>query len=387
MDIASPKKWRKNMESLAFQPAIIQGMTLKNRFIRSATFEGMADFEGKPTRKLENLYWDLANGDVGLIVTGLTHVDGYKNLPNIEGLPFALAMDEDRFIDDWSELIEGVHQRGAKIAMQLVHLGRQDIAHLREPVAPSAVRLGTNDVVPRELTVEEIDALVEKFVQSCRRVKEAGFDAVQFHGGHGFLISNFNSPYFNVRNDKYGGCTENRARFIGDIIKKSRVLVGPDFPILIKMNFDDFIEGGLQKDEAIEIARLIIEAGVNAIEVTGGTSSDDPLRESAEGIDKEEDEAYFLSYARALKDHVSVPVILVGGLRSPAVIDKLLSNRIADFVSMSRPFICEPSLIRRWRNGDVNKAKCISCNKCRKNMSKRSLRCYMDESEESAYCN
>ena len=189
---------------------------------------------------------------------------------------------------------------------------------------------------------------------------------------------------WNKRNDKYGGSTENRARFIVNIIEKTRILVGSDFPILIKMNFDDFIEGGLQKDEAIEIAKIIVQAGVDAIEVTGGISSDDPLRESAEGIYRVEDEAYFMSYARALKDHVSTPVILVGGIRSPVVINKLLSNRIADFISMARPFICEPWLIRRWNDGDVNKAKCISCNKCRKNMSKDSLRCYIDESEEKA---
>lgn len=216
------------MKSWAFQSGIIKSMTLKNRFIRSATFEGMANFEGKPTQKLKELYYNLADGQVGLIVTGLTHVDGYKNLPNIEGLPFPLEMDEDRFIDDWTEIIEGVHRRGAKIAMQLIHLGRQDIPQFREPVAPSAVRLRNSGPVPRELTVEEIEALIEKFAQSCRRVKEAGFDAVQLHGGHGFLISNFISPYFNIRNDRYGGSTENRARFIVDIIEKARISVGTD---------------------------------------------------------------------------------------------------------------------------------------------------------------
>lgn len=367
------------MESLLFQPSKIKSMTLKNRFIRSATFEGMADFEGRPTQKLKELYCNLADGEVGLIVTGLAHVDGYKNLPNIDGLPFPLTMDENRFIDDWGDLIEEVHNRGAKIAMQLIHLGRQDIPHLREPIAPSAVQLENSGSVPRELTLDEINELIEKFAQSCRRVKEAGFDAVQLHGGHGYLISNFISPYFNIRNDEYGGSTENRARFIVKILEKARHLVGHEFPILIKMNFDDFIKGGLKKDEAIKIAKIIIQAGIDAIEVTGGTSSNNPLRESVKGIMDEKDEAYFMPYARALKNHVSVPVILVGGLRSPTVIDKLLTDGIVDYISMARPFICEPGLIKRWKDGNMNKAKCISCNKCKENISKESLRCYIDE--------
>jgi 2,4-dienoyl-CoA reductase-like NADH-dependent reductase (Old Yellow Enzyme family) len=380
----TPLQMEEHMKSMAFQPAKIKNMQLKNRFVRSATFEGMANFEGRPTQKLKELYYNLADGQVGLIVTGLTHVDGYKNLPNIDGLPFPLAIDEDRFINDWGDLIEGVHRRGSKIAMQIIHLGRQDIPHLREPVAPSAIQLANSGIVPRELTVDEINELIEKFAQSCRRVKEAGFDAVQLHGGHGFLISNFISPYFNIRNDEYGGCTENRARFIVRIIEKARKLVGSEFPILIKMNFDDFITGGLNKDEAIKIAKIITQAGIDAIEVTGGISSDNPLRESAKGINAEKDEAYFMSYAKAMKNHVSIPAILVGGLRSPTVIDNLLINGIVDFISMARPFICEPRLIRRWKDGDVNKAKCISCNKCRENMSKESLRCYIDESEEKA---
>ena len=174
------------MESLSLLPSKIKNMKLKNRFIRSATFEGMADFEGRPTQKLKELYCNLAEGGLGLIVTGLAHVDGYKNLPDIKGLPFPLAIDEDRFINDWGDLIEEVHIRGAKIAMQISHLGRQDIPHLREPVAPSAVQLENSGNVPRELTFNEINELIEKFAQSCRRVKEAGFDAVQLHGGHGY---------------------------------------------------------------------------------------------------------------------------------------------------------------------------------------------------------
>ncbi|MBN2060784.1 MAG: NADH:flavin oxidoreductase [Deltaproteobacteria bacterium] len=370
------------MDSLLFTATKIKNINLKNRFVRSATFENMATPDGRPTQMLKEMYNDLAEGEVGLIVTGLAHVDGYKNLQGAKGIPFPLAIDEDRFIDDWRDVIEGVHKHGAKIAMQIIHPGRQDIPHIREPVAPSAVRLENSDRAPREMTANEIHELIEKFAQSCRRVKEAGFDAVQLHGGHGYLISNFISPYFNIRDDSYGGSTHNRARFITEIIKRARKMVGPEFPIMIKMNFDDFIKGGLNRDEAVRIAKIIVQAGIDAIEVTGGVSSHNPLSVSAKAINREKDEAYFQSYAKALKKQVPVPVILVGGIRSISVIDKLIRDEITDFIAMCRPFICEPGLIKRWKEGDSKKAKCISCNKCRENLPKQSVRCYLNESLE-----
>ena len=371
------------MESALFEQIEIGGLKIKNRFVRSGTFEGMATFEGRPTRMLKDLYSELADGEVGLIITGLTHVEGYRNLPDIPGAPFPLAVDNEFFIDDWKEIIDDVHQRRAKIALQITHLGRQDIPELREPIAPSAVPLENSDIIPREMTLNEIGEMVEKFAQACRRAKEAGFDAVQLHGCHGFLINNFISPYTNIRKDQYGGNTENRARFIMKILKKARSLVGPKFPILIKMNFDDFISGGLQREEAIEIAQITVQGGIDSFEVTGGTYSDDPERISATGINKCEDEAYFQTNAKALKWHVEVPVILVGGNRSYENMSKLVTDEVSDLVSMSRPFIREPGLIKRWKDGDLSKSKCISCNKCRENMSLHSLRCYEEVALDS----
>ena len=369
------------MESPLFQQIEVKGIKIKNRFVRSGTFEGMATFEGRPTAMLKDLYFALADGEVGLIITGLTHVDGYRNLPDIAGAPYPLAIDNDLFIDDWKEIIDGVHQRGAKIALQITHLGRQDIPQLREPIAPSSVPLQNSGVIPREMTVDEIDEMVEKFAQSCRRAKEAGFDAVQLHGCHGFLISNFLSPYTNIRNDKYGGDTTNRARFILEILARTRELVGPRFPLLIKMNCDDFVDGGLKKEEAIEIAQRISKGGIDCIEVSGGIHSDDPGRISAKGINKCEDEAYFQPYAKALKKHIDVPIILVGGNRSYGNMLKLATDEVTDLISMSRPLIREPGLIKRWQNGDPEKSKCISCNKCRENMALHPLRCYEEKPE------
>jgi len=343
--------------------------------------EGLATFDGRPTRKLKELYLRLAEGEVGLIVTGGAFVEAYKNLPDIEGLPFPLAIDEDRYVEDWREVTDGVHKRGSKIAMQIVHPGRQDHPRLRgsTPIAPSAVPMEDRDIVPREMTVNEVKEMVEKFAQACRRVKKAGFDAVQLHGCHGYLISNFISPYANVRTDEYGGNTENRARFIVEIVKRARELMGPDYPLLIKMNFDDFIDGGLDKDEAVGVAKMIVQAGIDCIEVSGGTQAEGGKHIAVKGINKEEKEAYFRFYAEALKKQVSVPVILVGGLRTPSVMEKLVEAGAADFVSMARPFIREPELIKRWKDGDLEKAKCISCNKCFENWTIRPTRCYIEE--------
>jgi 2,4-dienoyl-CoA reductase-like NADH-dependent reductase (Old Yellow Enzyme family) len=165
-------------------------------------------------------------------------------------------------------------------------------------------------------------------------------------------------------------------------VKKARRFAGPGYPLMIKMNFDDFIDGGLDKDEAVRVAKIIAQAGIDCIEVSGGTQAEGGKHISVKGINKEEKEAYFRSYAEALKEHVSIPVILVGGLRTPSVMEKLIEDGVADLVSMCRPFIREPQLIKRWKDGDLAKAKCISCNKCLENWIKRPTRCYVEEPME-----
>jgi 2,4-dienoyl-CoA reductase-like NADH-dependent reductase (Old Yellow Enzyme family) len=342
----------------------------------------MATSDGRPSPDLKKLYAALAEGEVGLIVTAATLVkaSAYKKSIPAESESYPLAIDEDRYIEDWKEIVDQVHEKGSKIAMQIVHPGRQESPKIigTAPIAPSAVPVTNTSITPREMTMEEIGEMVEYFAQSIRRVKEAGFDAVQLHGGHGYLISNFISPYANVRKDDYGGNTENRARFITDIVKRARDMVGPDYPIMIKMNCDDFIPGGLEKEEALRVARVIAQAGIDCIEVTGGTNSDSPLNIAAMGINKEEKEAYFKSYAEALKQQIVIPIMLVGGLRTLRVMEKIISEGIADFISMCRPLIREPGLIKRWKEGDPEKAKCISCNMCGLHVFKRPLRCYVE---------
>ncbi len=372
------------MNTILFEQATIKGIQLKNRFVRSATAEGMATSDGQPTRRLKDLYCKLAENEVSLIITGAVLVAVGKNNTKKEGIPQMpfLAIDEDRFINNWRKVTNAVHELGSKIAMQINHPGRQDFQSSK-PIAPSAVPIKYTDIVPREMTLHEINKMIEKFAQSCHRIKESGFDAVEFLGAHGHLINNFLSPHTNIRTDIFGGNTENRTRFLVEIIKRTRELVGKEYPLLIKMNFDDFVDGGLNIDEAANIAKIIVQAGIDCIEVTGGTLSESPKNIMVKGIDTEEKEAYFQSYAKALKEHVSIPVILVGGHRTPGVMERLIEDDITDFVSMCRPFIREPGLIKRWRGGDPKKAKCISCNKCLMNIFKHPLRCYTEKPLEN----
>lgn len=369
------------MNSVLFEEAIIRELRLKNKFVRSATAEAMATIDGFPTPAIKDLYCRLAEGEVGLIITGGACIEPWQNYPESLGLKSPLAIYEDRYIDAWPEIIGAVHRHGTKIAMQIGHLGRQDIPALRgsAPLAPSAVPIKSAPVIPREMTMDDVGDIVEKFAQACRRAKDAGFDAVQLHGAHGNLINNFMSPFTNRRTDAYGGSVENRSRFLVEIISRTRMLVGPDYPLMIKMNFNDFIEGGLEKDQAVKIAKIIAQAGIDCIEVSGGTLSESKGNIAVKGIQSKGQEAYFRTYAKALKANVSIPVMLVGGLRSPDVMAQVIEDGDADFISMCRPLIREPGLVKRWKNGDREKAKCISCNQCYENWIFRSLRCYAEE--------
>jgi 2,4-dienoyl-CoA reductase-like NADH-dependent reductase (Old Yellow Enzyme family) len=370
--------------SKMFEPVTIKNIEIRNRLARSATYEGMGNHKGEPSEQLAQLYSTLAEGEIGLLITSATMVQRFMMpLPEGADMAYPTYFDDDEYIDLWKPIVADVKSRGAAIVMQIVHPGRQEAPVLRmgePPLAPSAVEEKESGVMPREMTVDEIEDMVEKFAQACRRAKEAGFDGVQMHGGHGYLLSSFISPYTNRRTDEYGGNTEKRAKIIVDIIKRARELVGDDYPLMIKMNCDEFVPEGLTKEEAAKVAKIIENAGMDCIEVTAGIY-ETRNEMSKKGINKEEKEAYLRTYAETLKSAVSIPIILVGGLRSPNVIDKVLSEGIADMVSICRPLIREPQLVKRWKEGDLSKATCISCNQCSDNVFTTQLRCYVDEAK------
>jgi len=192
----------------------------------------------------------------------------------------------------------------------------------------------------------------------------SGFDGVQIHAAHSYLLSQFLSPAYNHRRDAYGGSIENRARMLVEVVQAIREGVGEDYPFLVKMNSRDFLEGGLELEDALQAGAMLKGVGIDAIEVSGGTFASGDLMPIRRGIATEGDEAYFKHEARAFKERISLPIILVGGIRSFSIAEKIVDDHSADYISMCRPFIREPGLINRWQSGDLRKAACLSDSKC-----------------------
>jgi 2,4-dienoyl-CoA reductase-like NADH-dependent reductase (Old Yellow Enzyme family) len=365
-----------------FEPKEIGGLVIKNRLVRSATGEGMASEDGGVTDKLVELYKALAEGGVGLIISGFSYVHASGRVSGGTGI------DRDGLIPGLKRIAEIVHKHGdgCKVAIQLAHCGRQS-HFLKNTIAPSAVFDPSVEKTPREMTVEEIEETVEAFAEAARRAQAAGFDAVQLHAAHGYLLSGFLSPYTNRRTDEYGGSTENRVKIVEDVYKRTVEKVGTGFPVLIKMNVDDFLEGGINLKESKKIADRFSKMGLAAIETSGcmwETAEVNPdLSSSRTKINSKDKEAYFLPNAREIKKVIDVPLILVGGIRSLDVIEKILTDGSADFVAMCRPLIREPDLPNKWLRGFGGvTAECVSCNACFDSLGTGGLRCMQKERAE-----
>jgi 2,4-dienoyl-CoA reductase-like NADH-dependent reductase (Old Yellow Enzyme family) len=381
-------------------------LEIKNHLVRSATYENAATSEGRVSDFLLDLYHTLAKGGVGLIITGAAAV--YPRTVN--GLP--MRADDDSCIPSLARIPQVVHEADpdCRVMLQLYHPGRQVIHQqdasklapfaprawmayilkhpesmalsqtarpLVEPTAPSAVYDTTFGRTPRALTLDEIERIVDAFADGVRRAQEAGFDGAQIHAAHGYLLSSFLSPRTNKREDGYGGSTENRTRIIREIHERARGKVGDNFPILIKMNTTDFLPGGVDLNETVRIGKVLSEMGFSAIEASGGmweavTRPQEELGwppvllpESRTGITNKNQEAYFLSGAKALKEETKMIIILVGGLRSLDRIEEIVNSKAVDFISMSRPLVRQPDLPNLWFSGNgPHKAECVSCNAC-----------------------
>ena len=346
------------MKDILFTEFNIKNLCLKNRLVRSATHNGTSADGGFPSIRTKEILTELAENQVGLILTAACLV--------VEGEHY-YSMASDDHIDAWREITSSVKGAGSAFAMQLTHLGRQSnpAIHLIPCMGPSAVPANENSPVPKELTVNQIKSIISAFAEACGRAKKAGFDAVQLHLAHGYLLDTFISPQANIRTDDYGGDALKRSRIVVEILEEARRLVGDDYPILAKMNFNDYVDGGITPEEACKVAKIITDAGIDGIEVSAGTLADDPSR-ICPRPKNEEEESCFRGYAAELKKHVDVPVILVGCNRTPEIMADIIESVEADLLSMSRPFIREPDLVRRWKEGNLSKAACVSCNGCLK---------------------
>lgn len=342
-----------------FERTSINGMDLANRFVRSATWEGLAARDGSATPRLAGMMAELALGEVGLIITSYAFVS-----PEGRSNSSQLGAHDDSMLSGLGDMTAAVHARGGKIALQVVHGGCTSNSALTglEPVGPSA---GDN-LRCRTADRKDIARIVSAFSRAAVRAKQAGFDAVQLHAAHGFLLSQFLSPSFNRRTDDYGGPLENRARLLLEVTSAVREAVGHSYPLLVKINSEDFLEGGMTREESVEVSAMLEKASADAIEFSGGTViSPEKLSPVRPGrLRTPEEEVYYGEAAVLYKKKVGVPLILVGGIRSYEVAEGLVRRGTADYISMSRPLICEPRLVRRWKEGDRRPAECLSDNAC-----------------------
>jgi 2,4-dienoyl-CoA reductase-like NADH-dependent reductase (Old Yellow Enzyme family) len=335
------------------------GMRLKNRVFRSATQELAADVNGRMTPEMLLIYRKLAEGGVGAIITGMVGID-----ENARIAPVMWKAYDDTFTGDLREMADTVHAYDCRLIVQLTHCGVK-ASHTdsgNPPLGPTAMA-AIPDAPAKSMTAEEIKRIADSYAATALKCKEAGADGVQIHAAHGYLFSQFLSPFFNKRTDEYGGSIENRARIVLETYDAIRETIGINYPVLIKINSEDKVVGGLTLFESAWVCRALDERGINAIELSGGLAVSQESA-PAQRVTDVNDEGTFFSNARIIADELRVPVISVGGYRTPDETEKRLNDGNIQAIGLCRPLIREPDLVNRWRSGDRSKAKCISCNKC-----------------------
>ena len=349
-----------------FDSLKINKMEIPNRFVRSATMDSMAD-QGIVSDAEIKLYQELGQGEIGLIIS-------HGLFPTKDGQcsPGQISAHADESIPSLSRLVEAVHQNGGKIAAQILHGGlqcRQEVTG-SAPIGPSVMVNPRSGNQVRELSSDEIYELVDSYAQTARRIKEAGFDAVQLHSSHSWLLSAFLSPVSNKRDDEWGGTAEKRSNFIRHICQGIREITGPDYPIMAKLGIRDYHSEGKTVSEGIESARLLEEAGVDAIEVSEGMEEEPGHHIRLDALNP-----YYIDECTQTKQALSIPVILVGGMRKLRDMEAIVNDGVADVISMCRPFIREPHLVKSFREGLTDNSACISCNKCLIGMRQGDLFC------------
>jgi len=344
-----------------FEKTTIRSLTIPNRFVRSATWEGLAGDDGSTTPRLIDAAVQLARGGVGLIISGHAYVSREGQAGS-----WQLGVYSDKLVPGLTEMVKAVHDNGGMTAMQLAHAGSNAASRLSgiEAMGPSVFETKAGPV-GREMTQEDMKHAAESFAIAAFRARTAGFDAVQIHAAHGYLLSQFLSPYFNKRKDDYGGKIENRVRLSVEVLEAIRSAVGPDFPVFIKINSEDFLPDGLTVEDMLAAAKILERAGIDGIEMSGGTFLSGKNYPSRQGEPVPgQPEAYYDAAARRYKENIKIPLMLVGGIRSLEEAEKLVSDGITDYIALCRPFIREPGLVNRWKSGDRRPSLCVSDSGC-----------------------
>lgn len=339
---------------------------VRNRFLRSATWLGGADDNSGELLPAEiERITETAAGGAGVIIPGFAYIsEEGKALPRQWGLHC------DKRTADAAKLAKAVHEAKSKLFIQLAHAGSQrspNLAAKSRTLSPSGKNHPGKDFASEAMTEEDIAAVCENFARAALRAKCSGADGIEIHGGHGFLLTQFLSPVINERTDRYGGNFENRSRIFFEIYEVVRDAVGTDFPIWYKISISEGTERGYGSDEGLYAAKLLLDAGVDGIEVSNGTSyAGGQNIPSVIGISAGESEAPSAKYAAELRKYASPDkvIILTGGVRSLKAMSEMAENNVCDLFGFSRPFIAEPDLINRWYYEDDRPSACLSCNAC-----------------------
>jgi len=331
-------------------------LRLRNRMVRAATFEKRADEDGHVTDSLVELYTGLARGGSGLIITGSALVH-----PSGRYLRKMLSAHSDIYIEGLSRIPEAVHLEGGLAALQIDHGGRQCSALMlggQSPLGPSAVHDPVTGATPRAMEDHEIWEMVDAFASAALRARLAGFDALELQASRGYLISSFLSPHTNRRDDYWGGDTARRWHFMEETMKAIRQAAGDDFPVIVKLNAYDHIEGGLLPDESVRMAQMAEDLGAAAVEISGG------MRESSRSdLTPEDREVHYARAGALFRQRLFIPVILTGGFRSRRDMEDALERGEADLIGLSRALIREPDLPVLMKGGK-ERADCDGCSEC-----------------------
>lgn len=348
----------------AWSPIRVGSLTVPNRFVYTATGEGMATPQGDPTPRLRERYRSLGcGGAVGMMVTGHVYV-----MPEGKMRDGQMGLYDDKQIKGYAVMAKAAKSEGSRFFLQLAHGGIMTMREVtgKQAAGPSRMTIkGSDD--NRAMSLEEIQALPGLYAQAARRAREAGCDGVQLHAAHGYGLCQFLSPFYNQREDEYGGSPAKRARLLVEVLKAVREAAGTDFPVTAKINGEDFMEGGLRLEDAVSAARLLEEAGLDGVEVSGGSCVLSPPRLGPmrpAGSLNPDGPGYFIEQTRAFKQALNIPVTLVGGIRSPEQAEKVLEEGSADQIGICRPLIREPDLLLRWSRGQFDRPGCVSCNRC-----------------------